>query len=240
MGFWRRAAVSVVKPPLLAFTRRTWRGMEHIPASGGAILAVNHISHADPFGLAHYVYDAGRWPQLLGKASLFHLKVIGPWLKAVGQIPVYRGTADASKSLSAAEAAIDRGEIVIIYPEGTVSKEPSHWPMRGKTGVARLALITGAPVIPIAQWGAQKMFDPLTKKVGLRFRNHLSVVAGPPVDLSPWRDKPLTATVLQEVTDEIMYAIRDLLAEIRGEEAPELYSPGSRHDTNPDSPEGSA
>ncbi|MGY0236436.1 lysophospholipid acyltransferase family protein [Longispora urticae] len=228
LGFWRRMAVSVVRPSVLALTRRDYRGMGHIPATGPAILAANHISQADPFGLAQYVYDAGRWPQFLGKASLFHLPVVGPWIRAVGQIPVYRNTADASKALSAAEAALDRGEIVIFYPEGTVTRHPEYWPMRGKTGVARLALTTGAPVIPMAQWGPERMFDPVTHKVGLRFRNDLAIVAGPPVDLSRWRDSPLTTKVLQEVTDEIMYAIRDLLQDIRGGHAPELYSPQNK------------
>src|SRR5690606_25577568 len=101
LGFWRRGAVVVVKPLLVALTRRDWRGMANIPAEGPVIIVANHMSHADPLVLAHYVYDSGRWPAFLAKASVFKFPVIGPWLRAVDQIPVYRGTVDAGKALEA-------------------------------------------------------------------------------------------------------------------------------------------
>lgn len=227
LGFWRRFAVAVVKPPLLAITRRDWRGMEHIPATGGAILVSNHISHADPFSMAHYVYDAGRWPEFLAKSSLFQVRMLGPFLRAVRQIPVYRGTVDAAKAVEAARAAIEAGNAVIIYPEGTTTREPHHWPMRGKTGAARLALMTGAPVIPIVQWGPEQVFNPLTKKLHIRPRNDITIVAGPPIDLSRWRDAPQTTAVLNEVSDEIMNTLRHMLADIRHEEPPPLYTPAT-------------
>ena len=150
------------------------------------ILVANHISHADPVVLAHYVYDAGRWPQFLAKESLFSGRVIGRLLRAVRQIPVRRGTTDAVKALDAAVDAVKAGDAVIIYVEGTTTKEPDLWPMRGKTGAARLWLATGAPVVPIVMWGPQQLFDPRTKKLRLRPRTPVTVVAGPPVDLSRW------------------------------------------------------
>jgi 1-acyl-sn-glycerol-3-phosphate acyltransferase len=218
-------AAMVVKPPATAFTRRDWRGMTHIPPTGGVIIAANHLSHADPVVVAHFVYDAGRWPSFLAKSSLFTLPVLGRLLTAVRQIPVHRGTADAAKALDAAVAAVKSGDAVIIYPEGTTTKEPGLWPMRGKTGIARLWLATGAPVIPVVMWGPQRIFDPRTKKLRLRPRTPVTVVAGPPVDLSRWAGAPPTSQILSEITEEIMLRLRDTLAELRGADAPPLYRP---------------
>lgn len=239
LGFWQRFAVGLVKPPMIVLTRRDWRGWEHIPAEGGVILAVNHVSHADPFTTAHYVYDSGRWPQFLGKESVFRIPVAGKILHWCRQIPVHRGTADAVKALDAAVAAVRAGGAVVIYPEGTTTKEPDLWPMRGKTGVARLALATGAPVIPVATWGPEKIFDPRTKKISLLPKIPVSVWAGPPVDLSKWDGAEPSATVLNEMTEAVMLRLRDMLAEIRGGQAPPIWSPaaersgGERADSGP-------
>ncbi|WP_213455218.1 lysophospholipid acyltransferase family protein [Rhizomonospora bruguierae] len=228
LGFWRRFAVAVVKPVLNVWTRRTWTGMEHIPASGGVILVPNHLSHADPLVSAHYIFDAGRWPRFLAKASVFKVPVLGWYLSEVGQVPVERGTAEAARSLDSLVQAIKDGQAVVVYPEGTTTREPDLWPMRGKTGAARLALATGAPVVPIAMWGPQRMFDPRTKKLGLRPRIPVMVAAGPPVDLSRWRGATSTPAVLQEMTDEIMLRVRDMVGELRGETPPPLYQPTAR------------
>ncbi|BCJ72767.1 1-acyl-sn-glycerol-3-phosphate acyltransferase [Catellatospora sp. IY07-71] len=229
LGFWQRFAVCLVKPPMIALTRRDWRGWEHVPAEGGVILAVNHVSHADPFTTAHYVYDSGRWPQFLGKESVFRIPLAGRILHWCKQIPVHRGTADAVKALDAAVDAVREGACVVIYPEGTTTKEPELWPMRGKTGVARLALATGAPVIPVATWGPEKIFDPRTKKVRLLPKIPVSLWAGPPVDLSKWAGAEPTGAVLNEMTDAVMLRLRDMLAEIRGETPPPLW--GVRDDS---------
>lgn len=224
LGLWRRFAVMVVKPVLTVWTRRTWTGMEHIPAEGGVIIVPNHISHADPLVSAHYIYDAGRWPQFLGKASLFKVPVIGWLIHKAKQIPVERGTVEAAKSIDALVAAIKEGGAVVIYPEGTTTREPDLWPMRGKTGAARLALTTGAPVIPLVNWGPEKIFDPRTAKLSLRPRIPVTVAAGPPVDLSRWAGAAPTKAILDEMTDEIMLRLRDMLAEIRGGTPPPLWS----------------
>jgi 1-acyl-sn-glycerol-3-phosphate acyltransferase len=221
MGFWQWFAVATVKPTLTLWTRRNWSGMEHIPAYGGVILAVNHLSEFDPLVLAHFVYDAGRWPQFLAKSSLFKNKLFGWVLRAARQIPVYRGTADAVRSLEAAIAAVKAGDAVVIYPEGTTPKDGDFWPQRGKTGIARLALATGAPVVPIITWGPQRVFDPRGKgKLRVRPRSPVTVVAGPPVDLSKWADAAPTTANLYAITDEIMLTLRDMLAAVRGEAAP--------------------
>jgi 1-acyl-sn-glycerol-3-phosphate acyltransferase len=225
LGFWRRFAVSAVKPPLTGLTRRTWRGMEHMPASGPVIIVANHMSHADPLVLAHYVYDAGRWPAFLAKASLFESRISGWFFRAVGQTPVNRGSADAARALDAAIEAIKAGEAVIIYPEGTTTKEPDLWPMRGKTGAARLWLATGAPMVPIAMWGPEQIFDPRTKKLRLRPRTPVTVVTGPPLDLSRWLGAIPAAPVLAEITEFIMLTLRDMVAQIRGGQPPPLWNP---------------
>jgi 1-acyl-sn-glycerol-3-phosphate acyltransferase len=225
LGFWRRLVVMLVKPVLTVWTRRTWAGMEHLAAAGGAIVVVNHISHADPLVSAHFIYDAGRWPQFLGKASVFRVPVIGWLIGKVRQIPVERGTVDAARSLERLTKAIQDGGAVVIYPEGTTTREPDLWPMEGKTGAARLALATGAPVIPIVGWGAQRIFDPRTKKLRLRPRIPVTVVAGPPMDLSRWAGQAPTKAILHEMTDAIMLRLRDMLAEVRGKQPPPLWSP---------------
>ncbi|GIG69116.1 1-acyl-sn-glycerol-3-phosphate acyltransferase [Phytomonospora endophytica] len=228
VGFWLRVAVLLVKPVMSLMTRATWLGFENIPLKGGAIFAVNHLSHADPLLMAFYVYDSGRNPSFLGKASIFKIPVLGPIIQATGQIPVYRGTSDAVKSLHAAIGAVRSGQAVIIYPEGTTTRSPDLWPMRGKNGVARLALETGAPVIPIAQWGPQNLYNPITKKMRLRPRTPCVVKAGPAVDLSAWDGVEATASTLNEMTDTIMRAVAGLVGELRGEAPPPLYDPAAR------------
>jgi 1-acyl-sn-glycerol-3-phosphate acyltransferase len=228
LGFWRRFAVVVIKPTMTIWTRRTWSGMENVPSDGGMIFAANHISHADPLADAHFVYDAKRWPQFMGKASLFTIPVIGWLIRQVGQIPVHRGTADAAKAVEDAIAAIKDGCSVIIYPEGTTTGEPDLWPMRGKTGVARMALATQAPVIPLVTWGTQGIFDARTNRFGLRPRRPVTVVAGPPIDLSRWAGTAPTSQALQEITETIMLKLSELLGEVRGEQPPPLWTPRSR------------
>jgi 1-acyl-sn-glycerol-3-phosphate acyltransferase len=231
--------VAVLEPLLLVFTRRRWEGGEHIPASGGCILAVNHISHIDPLTCAHFVYAYGRIVRFLAKAEIFDVPVVGRIVRSAKQIPVYRLTSEASLSSSAAVAAVQDGECVIVYPEGTITRQPDLWPMTGKTGAARIALSSDVPVIPVAQWGAHEILAPYTKRPRLLPRKTISMAAGPPVGLDDLREKPLTPEVLREATDRIMDDITRLLEGIRGERAPaERYDPrttGVRQIGNPHS-----
>jgi 1-acyl-sn-glycerol-3-phosphate acyltransferase len=233
LGFWRRAATLIVLPPLRLWLNRAWSGQENLPPTGGVILAANHMSHFDPLVVAHYVYAAGRWPRFLAKSSLWNVPVVGFFLSKTLQIPVERGSVEAVKSLDVLVDAIQQGGAVVIYPEGTTTREPDLWPMRGKTGAARLALVTGAPVIPIAHWGAQRVFDVRTKKFSLRPRHKVTVTAGKPVDLSRWEGAAPTRAVLDQMTDAIMIDVRDLLGQIRDAEPPALYPPPSRRPEPP-------
>lgn len=223
IGFWYRLAVLILKPPLLLFTRRDWRHLDRVPAQGGMILAANHISHADPMVLADFVvFGARRLPRYMAKSTLFKGNGLVPLvMRGAKQIPVHRRTADASLALKDAVAALRTGECVAIYPEGTVSRDPQKWPMQARTGVARLALLSGAPVIPVAQWGAQDILDSYRGK-GLHLlpRHTMHLSAGVPVDLSPWHGKELTSQVLHEATAAVMAGITRELEGLRDESAP--------------------
>ncbi|MFI9075990.1 lysophospholipid acyltransferase family protein [Streptomyces sioyaensis] len=222
IGFWYRLAAVICKPPLLVLFKRDWRGMEHIPADGGFITVVNHNSYLDPLSYAHYQYNTGRVPRFLAKAGLFKSGFVGLMMRGTGQIPVYRETTDAATAFRAAVSAIETGECVAFYPEGTLTRDPELWPMQGKTGAARVALLTKAPVIPVAQWGAHEAMPPYAKEKKLRLlpRKTLLVQAGPPVDLSAFYDQEPTAEVLRAVTEVIMAAITEQLAVLRGESVP--------------------
>jgi 1-acyl-sn-glycerol-3-phosphate acyltransferase len=142
------------------------------------------------------------------------------------QIPVYRMSADASQSFRAAVESVRQGECVVVYPEGTITRQPDLWPMTGRTGAARIALSTNAPVIPVAQWGAHRILPPYTKKPLLFPRKTISMTAGTPVALDDLRGQEQTPEVLREATDRIMADVTRLLEEIRGEQAPtERFDP---------------
>ncbi|MEU4550482.1 lysophospholipid acyltransferase family protein [Micromonospora violae] len=228
LGFWQRFAVGLVKPVMSVWTRRTWRGQEHLRRDGGMIIVANHISHADPLVSAHFIYDSGRWPQYLGKASVFRVPVVGWILHRCRQIPVERGTVEAVRSLDALVNALNEGGAVVIYPEGTTTRQPDLWPMKAKTGAARLALATGAPVVPVVMWGPERIFDPRTARVSLRPRIPVTVAAGEPIDLSRWANAQPTRATLEEMTDTIMLRLRDMLAEIRGGTPPPLWERPAR------------
>ncbi|ANJ12041.1 lysophospholipid acyltransferase family protein [Streptomyces parvulus] len=225
-GFWYRLAAGLVRPVLFLLVERRWRGHEHMPAEGGFLTVANHISPFDPLTFGHFQYSSGRPPRMLAKASLFDVPFVGAMLRRTGQIPVHRGTADAVSALRSAVDAVRAGECVAIYPEGTITRDPGMWPMAGKTGAARIALTTGAPVIPVAQWGAQRIVRPYARggrgdrRVWLAPRQTVHVVAGAPVDLSRYAGLPLTPDVLRGATEDIMAAVTALLAGIRREEPP--------------------
>lgn len=219
-------AVGVLKPFLIPATSRDWRGSEHVPSTGGCILAVNHNSHFDTVTTAHFVYDHGRVPRFLAKQSLFAAPVVGSVLGNAGQIPVERLSRNAVGAFEAAVAAVNSGECVVVYPEGTLTRDPDLWPMTGKTGAARIALETQAPVIPVAQWGAQHVLAPYAKMPDFFPRKRVSMWAGPPVVLDDLYDKPRTSETFKIATDRIMDALTGILADIRGETPPaERYDP---------------
>ena len=230
LGWAFAFCVAVLRPLLMMLTKQDWKNTDKLPKSGGLVLVANHISHLDPLTYAHFVYDNGRLPRYLAKAEIMDLPVLRIILKSAGQIPVYRQSRTASEAFRAAVAAVEKGECVEGYPEGTITRDPTLWPMVGKTGAARIALSTGRPVIPTAQWGAQQILAPFAKKASLFPRKTIHVRVGDPVDLDDLREQQLTPKVLREATDRIMAAVTELLAEIRDEPAPtERFDPAARH-----------
>jgi 1-acyl-sn-glycerol-3-phosphate acyltransferase len=231
---WRGVTVAVVPPLSRAIAGRDWRGMENVPRAGGLIVAANHISEADPLALCYYLWASGHYPVFLAKSALFGHGFIARVVRGTGQIPVDRD-GGAAAALKPAEDALAAGQCVVVYPEGTCTRDPNLWPMTGQTGAARLALATGAPVVPLASWGAHELL-PYRKgeKGGLAGtlkpgfhpfpRKSMKVVAGQPVDLSSYRGQPPTADTLRAATANIMRAIAVLVGELRGESPPaDLY-----------------
>jgi 1-acyl-sn-glycerol-3-phosphate acyltransferase len=220
-GWAFTVAASILKPTLLAASSRTWIDGEKLPATGGCIVVLNHISHVDPLLSAHFVYDHGRLPRYLAKSGLFSNKALGGFLSAAGQIPVERLSRNAIGAFDAAVQAVRDGECIVVYPEGTLTRDPDLWPMTGKSGAARIALETGCPVIPVGQWGAHEILAPYTKIPHLVPRKHVTMKAGDPVQLDDLVAQQHTAEVINQTTDRIMSAITELVADLRGEVPPE-------------------
>lgn len=219
-GFWVAFAAVVFYPLAWLCARGRYEGLEHVPAEGGALVVANHVSHFDPVFTALQVHRARRVPRFLAKHSLWAVPVLGPVLRGSGQIPVYRESADAQQSLRDGTAALNGGKVVVIYPEGTITRDPAGWPMHSRTGVARLALSTDVPVVPTIHWGTREVLDGYAKKFRPLPRTTVTVRSGPPVDLSAYRGRPVDSALLREVTDLLMARVRDLLAEVRAEPAP--------------------
>jgi 1-acyl-sn-glycerol-3-phosphate acyltransferase len=224
-----RSGTKVVLPPLIkSLMKRDWQGHQHFPRQGGVLVAANHLSYADWPAMSLFVHQARRYPVFLIKASAFDVRFIGPFLRVLGQLPVRRGEADAALVLKEGEQALAAGECVVIYPEGTATRDPAGWPMVARTGVARLALATGVPVIPVAQWGAQEILPYGSTRPHLVPRNTVRMLAGTPVDLTAFAGKPLSRDVLRGATNAIMADITMLLGELRGEQPPaDAYDPAA-------------
>jgi 1-acyl-sn-glycerol-3-phosphate acyltransferase len=184
-------------------------------------VVINHVSHIDTLLMARLIWQAGRVPRFMIKSGVFEKPLLGAIMRGAKQIPVARGTVDAAKSLDAAVDELRAGEAVIIYPEGTITRDPEQWPMQAKSGVARLILAAPEiPVVPIGQWGAQKVLG--SKRAWLR-RRPVGAIVGAPIDMSHYAGQPITIEALRSVTDQIMRAVRDEVAELRGQPAPDAF-----------------
>jgi 1-acyl-sn-glycerol-3-phosphate acyltransferase len=231
LNAWYVLAVILLKPLMLLVTRRSWSGVEHVPADGGVIVAANHVSVVDPIVVADYLlFDARLVPRFMAKSSLFRgHNPVARIMRGAGQIPVERHAAEAGKSVDAGVVALAAGRTVMIYPEGTTTRDPQWWPMAARTGVARLALQSGAPVLPLAHWGSTAIHRRGEKRFHLLPPKRVQVRLGPPVDLSAFRGRPLTVEVLRGATEAVMAAITAELELLRGE-----AWPGTVHDPRAD------
>ena len=215
--------------PIFRLTmKRDWRGAENIPLTGRAIVASNHLSYLDVLVLTDFLFTSGRAPRYLGKAGVFRTPIIGKIILAAGQIPVERESKDARKAVDHAKILLEKGHLLGVYPEGTLTRDQDLWPMIAKTGCARLALATDTPVIPIAQWGSQKILPRYKNRLYLFPRKTIEMRVGKPVDLSQWKGKHEDPDALREATAEIMRAITVMLEEMRGEKrTPVIFDPHS-------------
>lgn len=222
-----RVAAGLLRGAMRLVARYEVSGLEHVPEQGGFIITPNHVSHVDPFAWAHVLYNRGYSPVYLAKSTLFDTPVVGWVLRHAKQVRVDRETTSAGTALVHAVRALDAGECVVIYPEGSLTRDPDLWPMRGKTGAARLALQSGAPVIPVAQWGPQDLLPRYSRRPRLsRHRVRMQVRFGPPVDLDDLRAQPAKGAAVTAATDRIMQAITTELETVRGERAPaERFDP---------------
>ena len=219
-GWAWTVVVVIVKPLLTVLTKHRWIDGEKVPATGGCVVAVNHVSQLDPMTLGWFLYEHGRLVRYLTKEALFRTPVVKHIVGNAGQIPVARMSEGAGRAFAAAVEAVERGECIGVYPEGTITRDPAGWPMRGKTGAARIALTTGCPVIPIGQWGAQDVLPAYSTRPHLFPRRTAAYRVGDPVDLADLRGRPLTDEVLREATGRIMAAITLLVEDLRGGTAP--------------------
>ncbi len=194
---------------------------EKLPKTGAFILAPNHYSEIDPVIMGRFMWKLGRVPRFLAKASVFRVPVLGAVLRWSGQIPVEReGRGRSDAPLKAAEQLVRSELAVIIYPEGSLTRDPDLWPMRGKSGAVRMALQAGVPIIPAAHWGTQQIMARYSKKISFFPRKTIYCKIGDPVDFSDLAGRPLDQATLNEGTERVMAAIAALLGDLRGETPP--------------------
>ncbi|NUU26828.1 1-acyl-sn-glycerol-3-phosphate acyltransferase [Curtobacterium albidum] len=216
-----RITASVVIPVFRFSARYHWHGSKRLPEGGAFVLAPNHFTNIDPLVVGTAVWLSRRAPRFLAKASLFKVPVFGKLMSGMGQIPVERsGRTRLSDPLGGGRSVIEQGGAIIVYPEGTLTRDPDLWPMRGKTGAVRIALENDVPLIPMAHWGTQGIMARYGKKLKLFPPTRVDVIVGDEVDLSAYRGRPIDQQMLLEATAIVMQRITELLEELRGETAP--------------------
>ena len=194
-------------------------GTQNIPAVGSVVVSPNHYSDIDPIVIGYALYKLGRMPRFLAKASLFRIPVGGWMLRKAGQVPVERAGRNVANPLAAARRVAAAGHVVVIYPEGTLTRDPDLWPMRGKFGAVRTALDAGVPLIPAVSWGAQKIL-PRYGRLRLFPRQNVDVVFGPPLDLAEFAGKSGDSKALAAATTKLMNTLAAMVGELRGETPP--------------------
>lgn len=217
---WRVIA-ALVLPLFGAMVRLRIKKGSALPEKGPFILSPNHYSEIDPIVMGVVVWKLKRTPRFLAKASLFRVPALGWLLRFTGQIPVERdAAAKLGEPLKAAARLAERGQGVIVYPEGTLTQDPNLWPMEGKSGAVRMALEQDIPLFPAAHWGTQNWMGRYAKKIRVFPRTQIDAVVGQPFDLSAYRGKPITRELLEKATSELMKEIAALVGELRGETPP--------------------
>lgn len=229
---WRITA-GFALPIVALISRITLRGAENVPATGGFILAPCHFSAIDPVIMGVGLWKAGRAPRFMAKESLFRVPVLGSILRGLGQIPVDRsGQQRALGPMKAARVLADTGSGLIVYPEGSLTRDPDLWPMRGKTGAVRMALDANIPLIPAAHWGTQILMPRYSGRIKFFPPTPITILIGKPIDLAAFRGKPIDQKLLNTATNILMNAIADLQGQLRGEKPPtKRWDPAEHNQT---------
>ena len=227
--FWLLAAMVV--PAMNVAAKYQITDGHKFPRQGAFVLSPNHYSNIDPIVMGLVSWKLGRLPRFLAKASLFKLPVAGWLLTKSGQIPVQRGgSVRGSEPVKAARRLVENGQMVVVYPEGSLTRDPDLWPMRGKSGAVRIALEQGIPIVPAAHWGTQHLMERYSNKLHLFPRKTILVKIGDPIDLAEFRDRPLNSATLNEATAVVMDAITALREDLRNETAPATRWNPAEHD----------
>lgn len=217
-------AVAVLARLRMAKRRGRRRAADQLP--GGPIIVIsNHASYADGVLLALVCRRLGRSVRLLASAGVFRAPVLGGLVTRLGFIPVERGSDRAADSLQPAVEALAAGEAVGIFPEGRTTRDPDRWPERAKTGAIRLALLTGAPIVPVAMVGTHRVLSrdhPIRSIVtNVVLRPKVVVDVGEPIDVRALAPaEPASPEQVRELADDVMGRLIALVAALRDEVAP--------------------
>ncbi|ASK64765.1 1-acyl-sn-glycerol-3-phosphate acyltransferase [Brachybacterium avium] len=222
-----------LRPLLTLLARPRWVGTDQLPATGAMIACGNHLSAFDAFGYGHLLQASGIAPRFLAKDSLFRIPVLGTLLRAARQIPVRRGTSRGGDALDDARAALGRGELIMVFPEGTYTRDPELWPMQARLGTARLALETGAPLLPIASWGGRALWPVGSPLPRPRPGRHVQMLVGEPFTVSLDQAETFQQGALR-VSEELMTRIAALLGQLRGQAPPSVLHDGRRDAHRPE------
>lgn len=210
--------VTVVSRLQVARVRGEREMVRKLP-DGGVIVISNHTSYADGVLLALVCRRLGRSARLLATAGVFRAPLVGPLVRKLGFILVNRGATDAADSLGPAAEAIAAGEVVALFPEGRLTRDPDHWPERGKTGAVRLALLTGAPIVPVAMEGAYRVVGrrKILRRliVNVLLRPKVSTAVGEPIDVRSMLHGQETPEEVRRLTDDVMQHLTDLVEALR-------------------------
>ena len=229
-GFYAFAK-GVLTPIMTPWVKFTVTGEENLPTQGGFLLVSNHLSNVDPLCLCWYFMKRNTAVRFLAKKSMFSVPVFGWIIKGMGLIPVNRDS-NPSAVLAPTREALTAGEVIGIYPEGTLTRDPDQWPMEFKSGAARLALDTGVTVIPLSQWGPQDIMAPYNAKgMDMRPGRRISYHFGAPVDLSdligPAGSEDHDA--VNAATARILQAVREGVGQLRGLPVPDtVWDPATQ------------
>jgi 1-acyl-sn-glycerol-3-phosphate acyltransferase len=196
-------------------------GTENLPKTGGYVLAANHVTTVDALAVAYMIYfKLHRAPHFLAKEGLFRTPIVGPAMLAVGQIPIFRGGRGNKDPMESAFSVLRSGHTIGIFPEGTLTRDPDQWPMRARTGAIRLALETGVPIVPMAQWGTEVVMDTYSSRIRPKPWHTIHMIIGKPMDMSKYVGKKVSTEEMVSLSDQVMVDITRMVEELRGQKAP--------------------